>query len=422
LDNFSTAVRTYQILTLLDSTPVRGPWTGICAALALLVSAPAASASWWAPPKNLSWYWQLSGAVDNSHPAAAYDIDGFDNSASEVSLLHSPGKHVICYIDIGTYEPGRPDSKQFPAGLLGNGVQGWPGERWLDVRPSGPFYATLKSIMTSRFQMCAAKHFDAVEPDNIDSFDGNDPGFPTSASDQATYNEWVAGEVHRLGMAVLQKNDPAQAGQLEPYFDGVLDEQCNEYSECSAFQPYLNAGKPVLNAEYNLPTSRFCAADSAEGIMGALDNIDLDGHTYQPCWSGSPGFGGGTRGGSVGPGASSPTTSRTDGVAPHIAIAPPKLSSRGRTVRVRLACASRQSYCDGTVVLQAAVRGHRFVLGSARFRIAGGDSRVVRITLSRKALRSLGHARSVHARVMAVARNRAGLRGSSSRSVTLKLS
>jgi hypothetical protein len=237
-----------------------------------------AEGGWWVPPKSLSWYWQLQGAVNNSQPVAAYDIDGFDNSAEEVSTLHAQGKHAICYIDVGTYEPGRPDSSSFPASVMGSEVDGWPGERWLDVRQLG----TLEPIMAARFQMCRDKGFDAVEPDNIDGYQ-NSAGFPLTAADQLTYDEWVAAEVHSLGMAVLQKNDGEQASELEPYFDGALDEQCNEYEECSSFEPYLASEKPVLNAEYNLPTSSFCAADVQAGIMGARFSLELDGSSFEPC-------------------------------------------------------------------------------------------------------------------------------------------
>jgi hypothetical protein len=85
-------------------------------------------------------------------------------------------------------------------------------------------------------------------------------------------------------MAVLQKNDGQQSVEQEPYFDGALSEQCNQYKECALFQPYLQAGKPVLNAEYKLSPSRFCAADNAAGIMGARYNLALNGKTYKPCW------------------------------------------------------------------------------------------------------------------------------------------
>jgi hypothetical protein len=94
----------------------------------------------------------------------------------------------------------------------------------------------------------------------------------------------VARTVHGLGMAVLEKNDPEQARQLEPHFDGVLDEQCNQYEECGSFRPYLQAGKPVLNAEYQRRLyPGFCANDSRLGISGALYGLQLDGSLFRPC-------------------------------------------------------------------------------------------------------------------------------------------
>jgi hypothetical protein len=241
-------------------------------------SSEAARSERWIPPQHLTWYWQLQGAVKNTRPVAAYDIDGFENGAGEVSALHAQGKHVICYIDVGTSENFRPDYSSFPASVKGRS-NGWPGERWLDIRQ----LSVLEPIMRARFQMCREKGFDAIEPDNIEGY-SNKSGFPLTAAEQLTYNEWVAGEVHALGMAVLQKNDGEQVAQLEPHFDGALDEQCNQFRECADFQPYLAAGKPVLNAEYQLSTSRFCAADNVAGMMGARYNLALNGATFKPCW------------------------------------------------------------------------------------------------------------------------------------------
>jgi hypothetical protein len=234
--------------------------------------------SQWVPAQHLTWYWQIQGTVNNSEPVAAYDIDGFENTAAEVTTLHAKGIHVICYIDVGTAENFRPDFASFPASVQGDS-NGWPGEKWLDIRQ----LSVLEPIMTARFQMCKEKGFDAVEPDNMDGYE-NKTGFPLTAAEQLTYDEWVATEVHSLGMAVLQKNDGEQTNELEPYFDGALDEQCNQYKECSNFEPYLAAGKPVLNAEYSLATSAFCAADNAAGIMGARYDLELDGKTFEPCW------------------------------------------------------------------------------------------------------------------------------------------
>ncbi len=243
----------------------------------------AAAAGWWTPPQQLTWYWQLQGAIDNAQPVAAYDVDAFETSAAEVASLHAEGKHVICYVDVGTAESFRLDYSSFPASVLGRS-NGWPGERWLDIRR----LRIVEPIMAARFQICREKGFDAVEPDNIEAY-ANRSGFPISARQQLIFNEWVATEAHTLGMAVLQKNDSEQSTTLEPYFDGALSEQCNQYRECANFDVYLSAGKPVLNAEYQRQPKQFCAADNAAGIMGARFNLALNGVRFEPCWRGAPG-------------------------------------------------------------------------------------------------------------------------------------
>jgi len=131
------------------------------------------------PP--LTWYWQLQGSVNNSHAVDAYDIDGFENSEAEVAALHEKGIHVICYVDVGPYEPFRPDAASFPLSIEGNPVEGFTEERWLDVRE----LATLEPIMTKRFQMCREKGFDAVEPDNMDAWE-NDTGFEITPIDESS--------------------------------------------------------------------------------------------------------------------------------------------------------------------------------------------------------------------------------------------
>ena len=108
-------------------------------------------------------------------------------------------------------------------------------------------------------------------------------------ADAAGFEAWLATTAHADGLAVFQKNDGANSSVDEPYFDGMIIEECNHYDDPCAGSggdatPYLKAGKPVLNAEYNLPPKRFCASDNAAGIMGARFNLALNGTTFKPCW------------------------------------------------------------------------------------------------------------------------------------------
>lgn len=247
-------------------------------ALSLLPEKHASDAMRWKPPSHLTWYWQLQGKVA-VEPVQATEFDGFDNRAATVAGFHARGQRTICYIDLGTWENWRPDARKFPGSVLG-ASNGWPGERWLDIRR----LATLEPIMTARMQMCRNKGFDAVDPDNLDGWQ-NRTAFKLTPRDQERYNKWIARTVHSLGMAVFQKGDPEQARALQPYFDGAINEQCNQYQECAKLDPYLRADKPVLNAEYQSSLyPGFCRTDRASGIMGALYNLALDGSTYRVCW------------------------------------------------------------------------------------------------------------------------------------------
>ncbi len=242
--------------------------------------------------------------------------------------------------------------------------------------------------MTARFEMWQRKGFDAVEPDNMDRYENNS-GFPITAAQQLAYDAWIAQEVHSLGMSVCQKNDPDQAAPLEPYFDGVIDEQCNQYSECSSYQPYLNAGKPVLNAEYEASLyPSLCAGDQAAGMMGALYATALDGSVYHPCFGPSP---------PLPPTSSSSNTGTgTPGRNSASRVRIRSVVATARRVAIKLTCASRQSFCAGTVELAAvarALRAHRrrlripLVLGEKHFRIPVDRSKLILVKLRRKALK-----------------------------------
>jgi hypothetical protein len=227
------------------------------------------------PPRKATWWYQLQGRP-SPRRARVIDVDGFDTARSFVSRLHAARGYAVCYVDVGTWERWRRDSGRFPQSVLGRG-NGWPGERWLDIRQ----LEVLGAIMRSRMRMCRAKGFDAVEPDNVDGF-ANETGFPLSARAQLSYNRWIARTAHRLGLAVALKNDLDQAPSLLQHFDFAIVEQCFEFHECAKARPFVRARKAVFDVEYALPLSRFCSRARLLGINALRARESLSGEA-QPC-------------------------------------------------------------------------------------------------------------------------------------------
>ena len=254
--------------------------TALCSTA--LVLAPAASAGRWQPqPTTAAWQWQLQGRIDTSIDAAVYEVDGFEVPAKTVRKLHRLGRKAICYLDVGSWESYRPDAGRFPKAVLGQAYDGYPDERWLDIRRID----LLAPILRRRFDLCRRKGFDAVEPDNVAGFE-NKTGFPLSAADQLRFNRWIAREVHRRGMAVALKNDPEQVEQLVGRFDFAVVEECFAYDECGKFSPFVEAGKRVLVAEYGEPLADIC--DQAERLRFSVirKDYDLFARPWEPCREG----------------------------------------------------------------------------------------------------------------------------------------
>jgi hypothetical protein len=236
----------------------------------------------WHPPVRVSWNWVIKKVPTAPYrDVQMYDIDGFNASAADVAALHGAGKKVVCYVSAGSYEDWRPDASRFPAAIIGSELDGWPGEKWLDVRDVTRSDSALAAIMNSRFDMCKDKGFDAVEFDNIDGY-SNKSGFPLNADDQLYYNVFVANAARSRGLSTMMKNDGSQISALLPYFDMALNEQCNEFRECGVYNEFVRAGKPVFNAEY-ASSRNFCEDDNNADINGVNFSRSLDDTTFEPC-------------------------------------------------------------------------------------------------------------------------------------------
>ncbi|KAJ1902805.1 hypothetical protein LPJ81_003401 [Coemansia sp. IMI 209127] len=238
----------------------------------------------WQPAVGTSWQIVLSSPLsDTSVDAEVYDIDLFDNTAATISSVHSAGRKVICYFSAGTYENWRPDQSEFLASDMGKALDGWPGEKWLDVTS-----ANVRTIMQQRLDLAKTKGCDGVDPDNVDGYD-NDNGLGLTQSDAIDYVNWLASEAHSRGMSVGLKNAGDIISSVIDNMQWSVNEQCAQYDECDTYAAFPNKGKPVFHIEYpkgdntnnsnNVSASQLksaCVFSDSASFSTLIKNMDLD--------------------------------------------------------------------------------------------------------------------------------------------------
>lgn len=248
-----------------------GALTWALLVVALSAQPVAAESARWQPGPSATWQIQFSGRLDFSIAADVFDLDMFDTPAESVAALHASGRRAVCYINAGAWENWRPDASRFPGSVKGRALDGWPGERWLDVRR----IEVIGPILVERLDLCRAKGFDAVEFDNVDGY-SNRTGFRLNADDQLAFDRWLAARAHEHGLAAGLKNTLGLATELEPDFDFAILEQCFQYDECVLGRPFVDAGKAVLDIEYSLGRASFCERAAGLGISAMRKRLALD--------------------------------------------------------------------------------------------------------------------------------------------------
>jgi len=285
--------------------------------------------SCWYPPHldktghPMRWDWQIGRVTPlqrtGRRAVDIYDIDGFLTTPAEIGQIHTAWQastlahpRAVCYLDLA-WEDYRPDGSPtpygrfFPASTLGNIYFGFPEERWVDFRQLD----ALKPMLNERIAMCARKGFDAVELDDIDSFDpASTTGFYLTAGDAQNYLAYADNLVHRYGMTVLWKNSPLLARWGARYTDGAVVEECYAFGGCPSWNVFTTTrtahqptGKWVGEAEYgadhyvcnpgqscphNRLFSTFCARVYAppSGFAAVKFDVNLDGKVFLPCPAG----------------------------------------------------------------------------------------------------------------------------------------
>ncbi|RMZ13025.1 hypothetical protein D0862_02473 [Hortaea werneckii] len=264
----------------------------------------------WQPGARATWQIVLRHPLELSPNAPAiepdvdvFDIDLFDNPASTIDALHKLDKKVVCYFSAGSYEPYRSDSSQFRESDLGEPLDGWPDEKWLDLNSPN-----VRRIMADRIALAREKGCDAIDPDNIDGYvsllssasfgkggtdlhKNNDNGLDLEAYDSIKFIRFLSQEALANGLSIGLKNAAEIVSDIEADVQFSVVEECTEYEECENFAPFINANKPVFQIEYPSKSgaetvspnmiSHICGnkddASGSDGFSTILKDESLDG-------------------------------------------------------------------------------------------------------------------------------------------------
>ena len=302
------------------------------------VACQPAAACWYPPHLDrtghpMRWDWQIGRTAPlqrtGSNAVDIYDVDGFLTTRAEVTAIKTQWAastldhpRAVCYLDLA-WEDYRPDSTPggaFPAAALGHIYFGFPEERWVDLRQLD----ALMPMLRERVAMCAGKGFDAVELDDIDSFDPpSTTGFRLTPGDAQNFLAYAFNLIHQSGMTALWKNSPYLSWWGRQYADGAVVEECYVDQACFAAQfqgsrqygitctalsgatpcgwdDFTAAGQWVGEAEYaedgyvcspgqqcKGPHSfgTYCRSVYAvpHGFSAVKFDVDLDGKIFYPC-------------------------------------------------------------------------------------------------------------------------------------------
>jgi hypothetical protein len=242
------------------------------AATSVLAAFSASALAFTRPPANGQFDYQIGGIYT---PGSGVTIVDRDRLAAPVK-----GKYNICYVNTFQTQPDDAAwwTKTHPDLLVKkNGKYvidpDWPDEYILDTSTAAKRTALL-AIVGPWIDKCAKDGFNAIEPDNLDSWTRS-KGVLTQDTNKA-FARLLVTRAHAVNVAIAQKNttELAPVGASQIGFDFAIVEECQKWSECEDFTDTY--GNQVYEIEYSdnnrdadgkpvAPLSFFTAACKARG-------------------------------------------------------------------------------------------------------------------------------------------------------------
>ncbi|MGW6716613.1 endo alpha-1,4 polygalactosaminidase [Streptomyces globisporus] len=277
-------LRRKRVLAALAGGIAVAAGAGLLLSHASATDSPAKAAPKVVPPTaNAVFDYQIGGPYT---PPAGVEAVSRDRGARPADGLYN-----ICYVNAFQTQPDALDrwEEDDPDLLLRNADGGliededW-GEALLDTS-TGDKRTRLAKIVGEWIDGCAESGFQAVEPDNLDSYERSD-GLLTRA-DNAAFAKLLADRAHAAGLAIGQKNTTDLLGQRrEIGFDFAVAEECGRYDECADYAAAYE--DKVFVVEYT--ADDFKEACSSVGATVSVVRRDLDvvpagrpGYVFRAC-------------------------------------------------------------------------------------------------------------------------------------------
>jgi hypothetical protein len=168
--------------------------------------------------------------------------------------------------------------------LIGNPFSGFRNEFMLNINNDKGQADFIRKMISARTDRVVANGFDAVEYDVLANFE-NRSGFTITSATQTSFNISLTTIAHNHFLSVPLKSDVDQAtdSSIKSAFDFVIDEQCNQFSQCGNYSAWQTAEKAIFNVEYKLSTGKFCPHDNSTNFNGIMKSTSLDVTPYKPC-------------------------------------------------------------------------------------------------------------------------------------------
>lgn len=232
------------------------------------------------PPAHAVFDYQIGGGYP---PPDGVRVVSRDHGDEPV-----PGLYNICYVNAFQAQPGA--EAQWGDLLLRDSTgelvydEDW-GEALLDIRTAAKRQRIADRVNTW-VDECAAKGFQAVEPDNYDSYT-RAPDDLLTASQAEAHIRLLSAHAHRAGLAIAQKNTVELAGnRVANGLDFAVAEECGQHAECG---DYVDAfGDRVIVIEYTEDGLTAACDEWGDRLSIVLRDVDVStpdsgGHVRETC-------------------------------------------------------------------------------------------------------------------------------------------